>query len=163
MKKIILIIVVVVFVIFLAIYLYGLSLPAEQKFKASKTIATSPQKIWQVLSDWKGQKEWRTDLKKVEVIDDKTFLEYPHYGPPIRFELLKIEQPTFMELKLTHPRFTSIYKITLTQQGEKTLLEEDYVFNYPSPMTRVLIPIFFNIDEFSKTFFNNLEKQVLKK
>lgn len=163
MKKKIIVVISSILIIFLLLFLYGLTLPAKQNFKASKKIVASPKEIWKVLNDWQGQKKWRDDLKKVEVIDDKNFLEYPKFGPPIQFEVLKINEFQFMELKLSHRSFSAIYQVQLIPKENSTLLEESYVFNYPSPMTRVFMPIFFDINDFSKKFLDNLEKEVLKK
>src|SRR5205809_645237 len=81
-----------------AIVAAGLLIPAERSFANEIELNAPAERVWQVITDRAKYPEWQANLTKIEVIDDKNWVEYPKDSPePLRFTLAKDERPTRME------------------------------------------------------------------
>jgi uncharacterized protein YndB with AHSA1/START domain len=151
-----------IFFLIACIWIYGASLPANEKVAVSKEIKAPPDEIWAVMTDWAAQPEWRDDVKSVKVIDRQTFIEYPKRGPEIHFKVARLEPSRFLELTLTGP-FSGTYQVTLSEKDGITHVEEVYSLHYPSPVGRILSKLFFDIEAFAEDYLSKLEQRVTKK
>lgn len=151
---------VLIALVAVGIYLYGMSQPAQQQLTVEKNIAAPADQVWQVMTDWGAQPQWRDDLEQVEVIDAQNFVEYPKQGSPIRFEVLKAEKPRLLELKLDGS-FNGVYTVRFKDVEGGTLVEESYDLNYPSPIGRIFVKLFFNLEAFAHDYLGKLGQRVL--
>jgi len=55
----------------LATFVYGLTLPEESRFTRSMQLKQPPEVVFAVVTDYAGQKNWRTDLKAFEKLPDR--------------------------------------------------------------------------------------------
>lgn len=160
--KALLIVIVIILLLVACLWIYGLTLPENQKVTVSKEIKAPANEIWAVMTGWAAQPEWRDDVKSVKIIDENTFIEYPQHGPEIHFAVTKSEPSKFLELTLTGS-FSGTYQVTLTQNGESTLIEESYSLNYPSPVGRLMSKFLFDLEKFAEDYLSKLELRVTSK
>jgi uncharacterized membrane protein len=64
-------------IIFVALYVYAMKIPAEQKVSVTRTINAPQEVIWTTITNWDQQPKWRDDLESVTVISENRFIEKP--------------------------------------------------------------------------------------
>jgi len=125
--KITLIIILSILIFVAIVYLWGRTLPAHQDLRVERKINAPIERVWEVMTNWSEQPEWRNDLNRVEIVDNTHFIEYPKKGearfrecPPmscagatrhgghlwkraIHFTILNRVRPTNLELRLSGP------------------------------------------------------------
>ena len=76
-------------------------MPDEPKFVNELDIDAPAEKVWEVMTDdldTRRYAEWQTQLDRVEIIDNSTWIEYPKLEPdPVRFRLVTDERPIGMK------------------------------------------------------------------
>jgi uncharacterized membrane protein len=151
--------------VFIALIVVASSLiPAERSFTNEIEINAPAEKVWQVINDRTRFPEWQTNLTRVEVLDDKNWVEYPKDSPePLRFTLAKDVRPSRMEFAYKmgdsfDGKWTG--DITPTADGVRLKTVDSYAAN--GTMTKILIGIFFDLDKFAKDWNNKLKERVEK-
>ena len=67
----------------------GALLPRHHTATRSARFNAKPEAVWAVISDPEHFKDWRTELKDVHVIDDKSWREVDSHGQAITFEAVE--------------------------------------------------------------------------
>ncbi|MBC6474125.1 MAG: SRPBCC family protein [Hormoscilla sp. GM102CHS1] len=148
--------------IFVAIvYLWGRTLSAHQDLRVEIKINAPIERVWEVMTNWSEQPEWRNDLNRVEIVYNTHFIEYPKKGGAIHFTILNRVRPTNLELRLSGP-VQGTYTVVLSENSTGTMIEESYALTYPSVMARILAKLFFNLEAFTHQYIDNLAKEVEK-
>ena len=102
LKKLLIAAAVLVLVVALAIVMMGLFVPPERSFTNEIDINAPPDKVWQVLTDKKRYTEWEAQLDRVEITDDRHWVEYPKDVPePLSFRVENDSRPSSMEFSYT--------------------------------------------------------------
>ncbi|MFV0395673.1 MAG: SRPBCC family protein [Coprobacillaceae bacterium] len=69
--------------------------------------------LWEIVTNNK-EYHWRSDLSKVEVKDDKTFIEYTHKNYPTTFTITKLERNKVYEFDIKntniHGHWIGVFK-----------------------------------------------------
>jgi len=155
---------VFVALIVVAIVAAGALVPAERSFTNEIEINAPAEEVWQVVNDRTKYPEWQTDLTKVEVIDERNWVEYPRDSPePLRFTLTKDERPGRMEFSYKmgdsfDGKWTG--DVTPTATGVRLKTNDSYAAK--GTMTKILIGAFFDLDKFAKDWNNTLKERVEK-
>ena len=157
--KIITIVAIILLISVVTIYLWGKSLPESKNLKAKKKINAPMDKVWTIMTDWSAQPTWREDLKKVEILDDRNFIEHPKHGGLITFKVINAQRPNHLKLRLSGSSFQGTYMIRLFDNNGATEIEETYSLIYPSILGKILVKIFFNLEEFANSYLDKLAKQ----
>ena len=148
----------------LAFVAAGLLVPAERSFTNEIEINAPAEKVWQVVTDRAKFPEWQTNLTRIELIDNKNWIEYPKDSPePLRFILAKDERPTRMEFAYRmgdsfDGKWTG--DVTPTAGGMRLKTVDGYVAK--GWMTKILIGTFFDLDKFAKDWNKRLKERVEK-
>jgi uncharacterized protein YndB with AHSA1/START domain len=155
---------VLVALVVIAAVAAGSLIPAERSFPNEIEIKAPAEKVWQVVTDRNRYTEWQPNLTRVEVIDDKSWIEYPKDSPePLRFTLAKDERPSRMEFAYTmgdsfDGRWTG--DITPTATGVRLKTVDSYAAK--SRMMKILVGMFFDLDKFAKEWNSRLKERVEK-
>lgn len=81
--------------------------------------STDLQKVWKTvtsLEDW----SWRSDLSKIEVLDDTRFVEYTRDGYATTFTITAVEPYKRWEFDVENDNIKGHWTGIFTQSGEKT-------------------------------------------
>ena len=139
----------------------GLVIPAERSFANEIEINVPADVVWHVINDRSKYTEWQTNLTRIEVVDDKNWIEYPKDSPePLRFSLAKDERPTRMEFNYTMGEsFGGKWRgeVALTSSGVKLKTEDSY--SAKGWVTKILIATFFDMDKFAKDWNERLKQR----
>jgi len=139
----------------------GILIPAERSFNNNVEIDASAETVWQVLNDRGEYTEWQTGLTRVDVVDDKNWVEYPKDSPePLRFTVGTDDRPSRMAFEYTMgDSFDGTWygHITPTQKG--VLLETRDGYLAKGWLTKILIYAFFDMDSFAKDWNSKLKQR----
>ncbi len=140
----------------------GLTLPASQSFTNEVEIIAPADKVWDVVTDKKRYPEWQTQLEKIEVTDDKNWVEYPKGSPqPLHFALANDERPGKMEFHYTMgPSISGHWKGELTPTATGVKLRTTDSYQTEGWLTKILIYAFFDMGTFAKDWNEQLKKRV---
>lgn len=153
---------VLVLVCVAAVLIAGMVLPASQSFTNEVEINAPAEKVWDVIADKKRYNEWQTQLDKVEVTDEKNWVEYPKNSPePLKFSVAADERPAKMEFHYTMgDSFSGHWKgeITPTATGVKLKTTDSYATD--GMLTTILIYAFFDLNYFAREWNGLLKTRV---
>lgn len=76
-------------------------------------------RVWEVVTDWEDQGDWRSDLKSVEVLSGDRFVEHLNSGSEVTFEVTSTDAPNQILLEMSGGA-TGTYEIELVSQGDIT-------------------------------------------
>lgn len=118
------------------------------------------QIVWDKITD--NQKySWRSDLSKIEIIDDKHFIEYDKSNFPTEFCITKKEENTRYEFDIKNKNlkghFTAILQPIQEKETQITLVEEIEVDNV---MMRLLAKGYLKKQQ--EKYVQDLEKSIQK-
>lgn len=140
----------------------GLLIPAERSFTNEIEIDTPAEKVWQVANDRSKYTEWQTNLTRVEVIDEKNWIEYPKDSPePLKFTLVKDNSPSNVEIRYSMgSSFDGYWKgeVTTTASGIRLKTIDGYVAQ--GWLTKIMLYLFFDFDKFAKDWNAKLKQRV---
>jgi hypothetical protein len=148
--------------IVLAFVAAGMLIPAEKSFTNSVEINAPATQVWQVLTDKQRYPEWQTKLARVEVIDDRNWIEYPKDAPePLRFTLAKDERPWAMSFDYKMgDSFSGSWTGRLATTTSGVRLETIDSYAAKGWVTKILMYIFFDFDQFAKDWNTKLKQRV---
>jgi uncharacterized membrane protein len=136
----------------------GIALSPEVSHINEVEIDTPAERVWQVAMDKSKYTEWQTNLERVEIVDDKNWVEYPKDFPePLRFTLVKDDRPSNVEIKYTMGPMEGFWKgsATPTATGVKLTTIDGYKAN--GWVAKIMLRTFFDLDTFAKDWNNKLK------
>jgi hypothetical protein len=122
------------------LYAWGLSIPATTKAERDVQFMATPEQVHARISDVRGQKEWRSDIGKVEVSGDgQRWSEFPDDGSTIVFRLIESRHAaTFAIAYKSSLGFEGLWRAELEPEGNGTkgLFVEEVTI--PNPFLRAI-------------------------
>lgn len=159
--------VVLVAIILLLIFLFvalGIFLPDEEIAKNKIEIEATPEKVWAVVTTPEKYPEWAPNLKKVEIINANSWKEIIEGNDqPVIFTIVKNRIPDDLEIKFEMEGFMSGEwrgSVEKTDNGV-VLMTEDKII-HKTWIGKILMSLFFDIEEFSRSWNAALKKQAEK-
>lgn len=80
------------------------------------------EKVWDVVTDLSKYK-WRSDISKIDIVDDKNFVEYTHDGFRTNFTVTNKELYKIWEFDLENQNIKGHWSGKFYKQGDKTTLD----------------------------------------
>jgi len=80
------------------------------------------EKVWGIVTDLSNYK-WRSDISKIDVVDDKNFVEYTHDGFKTNFIVTNKELYKMWEFDLENQNMKGHWSGKFYKQGDKTTLD----------------------------------------
>lgn len=77
MKKMTIYLLISVVAIIAIVLIIGLFLPKERTFTKTAVLNSDVTKVFNIVTDFKNQTTWRSDVKEIIVIDNNTWTEVP--------------------------------------------------------------------------------------
>jgi hypothetical protein len=139
----------------------GLLVPAERSFVNEVAINARPETVWNVLNDRSRYTEWQTNLSRVEVVDDRNWIEYPKDSPePLRFSLAKDERPRRMEFDYSMgDTMRGKWRGEITPTADGVILRTEDTYTANGWLTKIMIAAFFDMDSFAKDWNQKLKQR----
>lgn len=139
----------------------GLWIPRQREFVKQANLKSSPEKIFKIVTDFKNQTDWRTDVQAINIIDQNTWTEIPNKGMPITFRIKKKVENQLFEIEIIEPDNFKGYWVgnfEQTQTGTKVVFKEVIIIE--NPFFRVLASIFVNLDKNMEVYMRNLKTKL---
>lgn len=136
-----------------------ISVPAERSFVNEVEISAPAEKVWGVILDKARYTEWQTSITRVEMIDEKNWIEYPRDAPePIRFTIANDSRPQAMEFHYTMgDLFEGHWRGEISPSANGVTLRTTDSYKVDGAVTKVMIGIFFDLDTFAKDWNSKLK------
>ena len=126
--------------------------------KSEKTIIlkTEIEKIWKVLTDNENT-SWRSDLSRVEIIDEINFIEYTTKGVKTEFKITKKQPYEFYEFEIKNENLTGYFTAKLREiENKKTELILTEEVKVKNPIMRVFAKSYLKKQQ--QTYANDIQK-----
>jgi uncharacterized membrane protein len=144
------------------LFIAGAMIPGSRSFTNEVEINAPHEQVWVVINDKARYTEWQTLLEKIEIVDDRNWIEYPKNSTePLKFTLATDERSLKMEFHYTMGKdFAGHWKgeMTPTATGVRLKTTDSYTTN--ETLTKVLIYAFFDMENFAKDWNSNLKTRV---
>lgn len=158
------IVIIVLFIIAILPLVIGLFLPTERRFVKTAQLKSSPQEIWNVITDIKGQEDWRDDVKSIEMINTQKgkekWTEIPKKGRPITFQVKTFEPPNRFDIEIVESSFSGYWEGKIIEKNEVTLIEFKEVVFISNPYFKTLSYLFLDLNKTMDLYLANLEKKL---
>lgn len=140
----------------------GLFLPKERTFTKTAVLHSDVTKVFNLVTDFKNQANWRNDVKEIIVIEDNTWTEIPQKGTAITFKVKqKIENEIF-EIEIIEPKNFNGYWVGTFKQTNKnqTAIEFREVITISNPFFRTLSYLLVDLDKTMDLYLQNLKQKL---
>ncbi|MFN9380874.1 MAG: SRPBCC family protein [Bacteroidota bacterium] len=143
------------------VFVIGLFLPKQREFVKTATFKSSPEKVFQIVTDLKNQTSWRSDVKEINIIEENSWTEVPKKGTPLTFKTKKKILNQLFEIEIIEPKsFNGSWIGTFERSSTGTNVVFKEIFTIKNPIFRVLSPIFVDIDQTMELYMNNLKTKL---
>lgn len=115
------------------------------------------EKIWDVVTDLSNHK-WRSDISKIEVIDDKSFVEYTKDGFKTEFKVTDKVIYKIWAFDLENQNMKGHWSGKFYKQGDKTTL--DFTENVTAKRLLLKLIIGSYLRKQQKQYFADLKKEL---
>ncbi len=139
------------------IFIVGLFIPKQREFVKQSEFKSPPEKVFEVVTDFKNQVSWRGDVQEIKVIDSNTWTETPKRGTPITFKIKRQVENKLLEIEIIEPKSFNGYWVGTfepTPSGTKVIFKEVVVIE--NPFFRALSSIFVDLEKTMEIYMNNL-------
>lgn len=121
------------------VVIIGLLLPKEHRASRSRVFSSSPEEVWNVVSDFDNSSGWRKQLKKVEALPSRNghamWKEIDQGGEAISYETLELVPQKKIVRKIADEKLpfggTWTIEIKPENQGTRVSIVEDGVVYNP--------------------------------
>jgi uncharacterized membrane protein len=153
---------VVVLVCIIGLVIAGAALPSAQNFANEIEIHAPAEKVWAVINDRKSYPEWQDQLSRVEIVDEKNWLEYlKNSSEPLRFTLARDERPSKMEFHYTMgDQFAGHWSGEVIETPDGVRLKTDDSYATEGVIMKLMVYAFFDADAFAKEWNSKLKARV---
>ncbi|HSM46229.1 MAG TPA: SRPBCC family protein [Draconibacterium sp.] len=161
MRKKMTVAVLSILALFALAFAIGLFLPKQREFVKTATFKSSPEKVFQIVTDVENQLSWRSDVQEINIIDEDTWTEVPKKGTPITFKTKQEIQNQLFEIEIIEPKSFDGYWIGTFEQtttGTKVVFKE--VITIENPFFRVMSSIFVDLDQTMEVYMTNLKNKL---
>lgn len=140
----------------------GLLMPAEKSFSNEIEINAPAETVWQVVTDKGRYTEWQSGIIKVNVIDEKNWVEHiKDSQEPLRFTLGADRRPESMEFNYSMgDSFHGHWKGDITPTVTGVRLKTTDGYRVDGWISKILIGTFFDLDSFAKDWNSKLKARV---
>jgi len=128
------------------------------KSTITATYQTDIEAVWNIVTD-NSNYSWRSDLSKIEIIDEKKFIEYAKNSFETHFTITAKEPFKLYEFQLENRNLEGkwIGKFFSLPNGE-TKIEFTEELSIKDPLVEIITKIFKIIKKMQKTYVEDLRK-----
>ena len=161
MKLIIKLVAAVIAIAVIGVAAAVFTIPNKRTIEQETEINASQEVVWQVLMDREKYPDWQDAISKVEMTGDDTWNEITADGQKIEFKRTLADKPTEMRIEYKMgDQFSGTWKGELKSAGSgKTLFKTTDTNEAHSSLTKIMMAIFFDFEDFVKTWNAKLKKR----
>ena len=156
-KAVVVVLFSVVLVAIGALGILGSLLDRVQRVEAEVRLPAGVADVWGRVAVDRTQ-AWRSDLARVEVIDDQRWIEHPRSGPPVRFAAVRVEAPRRFVVAFEGSGFRGTWDGSFVEEAGATVLRFSEEVDVENPFMRVVARLFFGPDRAMARYRADLER-----
>jgi len=159
-KKMMTYLLVSIVAIIAIVLIVGLFLPKERIFTKKAVLNSDVTKVFNIVTDFKNQTTWRSDVKEIIVVDENTWTEVPQKGAAITFKVRQKVENEIFEIEIIEPKnFNGYWAGTFKQTHEnQTAIEFKEVVTVSNPFFRTISYLFVDLDKTMDLYLQNLKQ-----
>ena len=144
-------------------YLYGSSLPEERSISRSIFVNASPETVYDLAVDAKGQSSWRQDVSNITMSpDNKSWVEHTKQGD-IKFEITDANPPHTFSLDLQGRIFRGKWIGNFISSNSGTEVSLTETITIKNPFFRLLSKVMKFTEKFMDTYARELKTEAEKR
>jgi len=153
----------------LLVFAVGLFLPKTKSVQRIVEFNAVPEEIWRIVTEIEQQPRWRTNLKKVEILqrtpEDEVWTEFPVSGAPLTFKTRKKKPYDRYEMEIARSTVFNgrriieldglnidVTRVTIAEQAE-----------IKNPFMRVLAHLSFDFGRNIDRYVKDLATELIRK
>ena len=162
MKKMTTYLLISIVAIIAIVLIIGLFLPKERTFTKKAVLNSDVTKVFNIVTDFKNQTTWRSDVKEIIVIDNNTWTEVPKKGTAITFKVKQKVENEIFEIVIIEPKNFNGYWIGTFKQTKvnQTAIEFKEVITISNPFFRTISYVFVDLDKTMDLYLQNLKQKL---
>ncbi|NLY20659.1 MAG: hypothetical protein GXZ08_05210 [Tissierellia bacterium] len=122
-------------------------------------LKSSPRSVWEVITN-KEDYSWRSDLEKIEIVDETKFIEYHKSGNKTVFIIVdKIPYEEY-RLNIFHDKFTGEWVAKLKEKSDGTTIEIYKKIEMTDKLTELMSYMSINMKMEQKIYIRDLKKKL---
>ena len=130
------------------------------KSTITETFDCDITEVWKVVTDNRNY-HWRSDLSKIEILDDKSFVEYGPKGFPTHFTITVKEEERRYEFDMENQNLTGHWTgIFIAMPEGGTRLEFTEELSVKNPFMALIARLFMPVKKIQKTYMEDLRKRL---
>lgn len=153
--------------ILILVLMIGVLLPQKRKVEKITYFQYSPEQIFEVVSDLKGQEEWREGLDTVIIHQNnenrEEWTEVPKKGQSLRFKTEEKKPPRLWKFSFQSKGIEGYWEGVYQKEGNKTRVKHIEALYINNPFIRVLSYLFFDPEEFMNSYLKQLADRLDEK
>ena len=142
----------------------GMLLPSKRVFTKTAKLKSSPQQVWDVITNVKAQKEWRDDVKSIEMISSEKgaekWTETPKKGQPITFQVKTFQEPNRYDIEIVDSGISGYWEGRITESNGTTSVAFKEIIDVKNPYFRTIVYLFVDLDKTMDIYMTNLKKKL---
>ena len=115
------------------------------------------EKVWGIVTDLSSYK-WRSDIRKIDIVDDKKFVEYTHDGFKTNFTVTNKELYKMWEFDLENQNIKGHWSGKFYGQGDKTTLDFTETIKAKKFLMKFFIGLYLRKQQ--RQYFVDLKKEL---
>ena len=153
----------ILFTVAMLALIIGQFLPAEHEVSLSAEFEQPPDKLWNILTNYKGYPEWRIDLHRVDLLSNMNGLhrwqEFDQSKMDLTYVEVKVEKPRLLIIKIVDQNisFGGTWKMELSPTSNGCLLKVTETGTIESGFFRFIATYIFGFDSTIRSFINMLK------
>merc|ERR1711879_172280 len=131
-----------------AVFFVGYTFDKERRHKKEILIEAPVQAVWDVVTKFDKQADWRKDVSEVVFLSDEKWIEIPYKGRDFTFEIVEKEllKHWILDIYIRDKKIGYwIVEFTDVQKTTKVVFTEVLITR--NPFMRVISRLFFNMDK----------------
>lgn len=158
---------IILIIIILLPLIVGFFLPQRNSYIRTAILKSSPQEIWDVISNMEAQIEWRDDLKAIHMISVKNgeekWTEIPKGGRSISFQIKTYQPPNRLDIEIIDSAFKGYWEGRIMETATGTKVEFKEIVDIRNPYFRVISYLFVDLGKVMDLYMTNLKKRLGEK
>ena len=135
------IIIILILLVVLPLFI-GFLLPSERVFLKTAEFKSSPQEIWNIITDIKGQESWRNDIQSIHMIYNEKgaekWTEIPKKGQAITFQVKTYQPPHRFDIEIVESPFSGYWEGRIKEENGVTSVEFKEVIIVKNPFFKII-------------------------
>ena len=116
------------------------------------------EKAWELVTTLETQMDWREDLKEIEILDSRQFIEHTRDGYITHYTLVKVEERKLWQRTLTNEDMVGQTLYTFVEKGNQTLFTMKENMSTSKLLFKIFVKNYLRSHQYN--YIQNLKKAI---